>query len=65
MSLDFKTLTFPEPLGPPRPVAGDFYLYFCNILTNSFQKTEGCFKRNERFPPLLYDRYVALRLICL
>ena len=21
-------LTYPEPLGPPRPVAGDLYLYF-------------------------------------
>ena len=27
MSLGFKRLTYPESLGPPRPVAGDLYLY--------------------------------------
>jgi len=29
MSLGFKRLIYPEPLGPPRPVAGDLYLTFC------------------------------------
>ena len=34
MSLDFKTLTFPEPLGPPRPVAGDLYFTYNHNWSN-------------------------------
>ena len=27
-SKKFGALTYPEPLGPPRPVAGDLYFYY-------------------------------------
>jgi len=33
MSLGFKRLIYPEPLGPPRPVAGDLYFTLLYSIT--------------------------------
>jgi len=51
------TLTYPEPLGPPWPVAGHLYFFLCLILLWRLLKELACISSPFCFVPYLESPY--------
>jgi hypothetical protein len=53
MSRKSGVLTYPEPLGPPRPVAGDLYLFLQSPKTVFTFQSESSLKTTQNSAALL------------